>query len=81
MIYPNPATHSVSLVWHANSSGTAMLKLIDATGKIVQSMRIDKVQGRNLHRLELPARLAAGRYLLRMESESDSFTENLMIRR
>jgi len=78
---PNPATGQVTLKWQVPSSMPVAVNLYDATGRMVRSLYAADDRAR-VGKLTMDARsLAAGIYLVRLETAKGSATRKLVIDR
>jgi hypothetical protein len=79
--YPNPVTDQVTLKWQVPSSVPVSVNLYDATGRMVRNLYTANDQAR-VGTLTMDAKsLAAGIYLVRLETANGSATRKLVIDR
>jgi hypothetical protein len=80
-LYPNPVNESlyVELFTDRNIKGTA--ELFDLMGKLVWSLPLDLLAGRNAYRADLANNLASGIYLLRIKAEGNLLERKLVLSR
>jgi len=77
-VYPNPATSRLNMDLSAIESGTAVIELVDLTGKQVLSEERDLQNGRNNLTLQLPS-VAKGQYLLRIRTSKNAYHHKVVI--
>ncbi|HVU58533.1 MAG TPA: T9SS type A sorting domain-containing protein [Puia sp.] len=67
-IYPNPVTRgaSITLSLRMDQPGDYMIQLYSSAGAIVESMRIEGVDGARTELMNIPGSLAAGVYFMRV---------------
>jgi hypothetical protein len=67
-IYPNPVTRgtSVTLSLRMDMPGSCMVQLYGEGGTVIESMRIEKVDGPRTELMDIPGTLAAGIYFVRV---------------
>lgn len=80
-LYPNPVNESlyVELFTDRNIKGTA--ELFDLMGKLMWSLPLDLLAGRNAYRADLANNLASGIYLLRIKAEGNLLERKLVLSR
>ena len=62
-MYPNPASHMLSMDWHANQEGPARLEVIDLLGRTAMLQNLEVQQGAQTVRLDVSG-LEIGSYLI-----------------
>ncbi len=78
-LYPNPAKDEVNVVFDMPSKGVVELQLVDLMGKIVLSKEVGQsFGGTQLVKLSTE-NLRNGTYMLRLQSDGQSFVQKLMI--
>lgn len=78
-LYPNPAKDEVNVVFDMPSKGIVELQLVDIMGKTVLSKEVSQsFGGTQLVKLSTE-NLRNGTYMLRLQSEGQSFVQKLMI--
>lgn len=77
-VYPNPATDVLNINLSSQQSGQVELKLLDITGRTLQSTTWLMNEGEATHRLSLDG-IPAGIYLLEMRS-ANSFTAQRIVK-
>ena len=68
-LYPNPVTTELMISLNTPHSGNAIVKVMDATGKLVRSMQFPVQPGNNKAALDLQS-LSDGMYLIRVDDLS-----------
>ncbi len=68
LVFPNPNNGDASLLIEANESSNGVVKITDASGKMLSTISITMSAGENNIPLSLPANAPAGFYLVAVES-------------
>ena len=66
-VFPNPAHGQFNVSFNASSAEDFTLKVIDQTGRIMNSVVVNAVEGNNVQEINVED-LAAGLYLVVLES-------------
>jgi len=77
-IYPNPFEEQATVLW-SNAMGSALIKVMDATGRILQTQCISQEQIQNGYQLEM-AGLQAGLYFISVNTNETRRTLPLIKR-
>ncbi len=78
-MYPNPAKNEVSVVFDLKTNGTAELQLIDLMGKTVLTKVVNQTaEASQLVRFNTE-NLRNGTYILKLQSQGQSFVQKLVI--
>jgi hypothetical protein len=77
-LYPNPATNLVNLTLYKTTPHPVNIELIDISGRLLKQMRFDHEGGMLNEKLEVKG-LAAGVYVIRVQSGSEVFSKRLQI--
>ncbi len=78
IIYPNPASEFLSIQLHSRQSSRGQLRIFDMQGRILDRLSTQLTAGQNTITYA-PATLAAGVYVIQIESEHEFFTGKLVI--
>ena len=78
-VYPNPANEFITVSTGTEDLNRAELRLTDLTGRLVFTQDLGQVAANSPIRVDLPYGLAAGSYLLRIESSEGSFSKPWVI--
>ncbi len=79
--YPNPAEREISLQWQMNRPGKMNISIRDMKGNCVDGSILNQWYASGLHQIILPLpELAAGLYLLQLETEGMLLHKKLVIR-
>ncbi|MGN6645024.1 MAG: M4 family metallopeptidase [Cytophaga sp.] len=68
LVFPNPNNGDASLLIDANEASNAVVKITDASGRLLSNITITLAAGENNIPLSLPANAPAGFYLVAVES-------------
>jgi hypothetical protein len=68
-MYPNPATSVVSLQYTNDAMGSSVIKIYDASGKLIKSVPFWKSENTYKHNLEI-SRLNRGLYYIEVKTGS-----------
>ena len=71
MIYPNPASESVQVRYSLNADSEIAIKLVDLSGKALETYRMKRQRGENTEEISLSG-LPPGVYILRFTGEYQS---------
>jgi hypothetical protein len=71
MIYPNPASESVQVRYSLNADSEIAIKLVDLSGKALETYRMKRQRGENTEEISLSG-LPSGVYILRFTCEYQS---------
>ncbi|CAH0999266.1 hypothetical protein LEM8419_00563 [Neolewinella maritima] len=74
-MFPNPVTHTLSLDLSELSSGTTILEIMDASGRLLERRELGAANGR--HTFDLST-AAAGPYLLRVRNDGRMLTRRFV---
>lgn len=75
--YPNPASDQINIEFTLNQSATAEISLFDLAGKSIWN---DAVSGAGEMRVQIPvSHVSPGVYLAKIQTESDSLIEKVLI--
>jgi hypothetical protein len=77
-VYPNPASEELNIAFSSNNSSSMQVRLIDQTGRMVQSLQINSSAGLNNYRMNLRG-LAGGLYELQFVSEGQTASRKIVI--
>jgi len=77
-VFPNPAKEQVQIQLNATQTERAQLYLIDTQGRIHKNQKLALSQGFNDFRINLQA-LAAGMYVLRVQTQEHHYIQRLQI--
>jgi hypothetical protein len=78
-VYPNPASRLVNVEWKSARTGSVLIRLIDAQGRVVYQREASVVQGLNKARIEVPVGLASGSFLVQVHMGNDVNTASVLI--
>jgi hypothetical protein len=82
-VYPNPVARgaSVTLSLKQPVAGNYLVQLFSAAGTLVESMRIEGVDGPRTELLNIPGTAAAGVYFLRLQHEQTGkvYTQKMVV--
>jgi len=78
MVYPNPATDELTLLWKETTNETGNISLADITGKVVYKTTIGMKAGTGNSQLGLPS-LTDGIYIFTIKSANISYTGKIQI--
>lgn len=78
LIYPNPATEDVVLVYHCQKAVQTSIKIVDLKGQLVYSDKTESNKGNNKLALDLPT-LESGVYVVYLENEFKSMKKKLVM--
>lgn len=80
VVYPNPAIDVVNIRFKLTNNNKVDINIYDVTGKIVQNLVSSLyASGESEHSFNLNENLTAGRYFIRLTSNSGSSTKPLII--
>ncbi len=77
-IYPNPSTGIFNIQFPAIKSGTATIRVFDASGKAVYSMEVPESFNSHNHQINLGSQ-QKGNYILKMILDGKSYSEKVVI--
>lgn len=77
-LYPNPATEEVNIELRNPMANTVNLSLMDVSGRVVKSCRLDRQNEHQTFNLKLNG-ISSGLYTLRISSESNTITKKITI--
>ncbi|MFK7970965.1 MAG: carbohydrate binding domain-containing protein [Bacteroidia bacterium] len=77
---PNPVQDRVQLTWWQASDWIAQVRWLDVTGKVLAVERIPAQKGVNVQQIPVPAGLAEGMYMLRLEGPQGAVTKKVVVR-
>jgi type IX secretion system substrate protein len=77
-VYPNPANEQVTIAFSADNASIYSIRIIDMTGRIMQTEEVNSVAGDNMHTMGLNG-LAKGIYILELRTGDDFNKVKLMI--
>jgi hypothetical protein len=80
VIYPNVinASNRITLQLNGLNSGKYQIKLTDMAGRVLMAHLVEHNGNASAQTITLPATLSAGKYLLHIAGNENSFTESLM---
>ena len=80
-VAPNPAIGKSTLYINSNSAAPVMatVEMINAQGLLVYKQSLKVSGGTNTHNLAIISRLAPGRYVVRITTDNESYSEPLLI--
>lgn len=78
VIYPNPATEDVVLVYYSPKACATNLRVLDLNGRLVFSDKMESVKGMNKLELDLPV-LEPGVYVVFVETEFKTLKKRLIM--
>ncbi len=78
VIYPNPATEDIALVFFNQKALATSVRILDMKGRTVYSDRVETHKGMNKLALDLPV-LESGVYVVYLENEFKSVKQRLVI--
>ena len=78
-VYPNPASRLVNVEWKSARTGSGLIRLIDAQGRVVYQREASVVQGLNKARIEVPVGLASGSFVVQVHMGDDVNTATVLI--
>ncbi|MDD5570979.1 MAG: T9SS type A sorting domain-containing protein [Bacteroidales bacterium] len=76
-LFPNPSREFTNLTFNLAKAGTANISVLNIMGEKVAAYKVDGVSGKNNKQLNT-GNLAAGIYMVRIETEGKIFTEKLI---
>ncbi|MEQ9064545.1 MAG: S8 family serine peptidase [Vicingaceae bacterium] len=76
-LYPNPATHSVTIDFGDADANYTQVEFLDVTGKTVLSKLVERIDENNTS-IDIRA-LTPGVYMVRLIGEVDNFTQRLIV--
>ncbi len=68
-VFPNPSAGPVTLSYRSEKTEAVQVQVIDALGRLRYSTRIQAIEGLSANRLELPADLEQGIYLITVDGK------------
>ena len=77
-IYPNPANDEVSIELSGYKNQSIHIQLLDLNGKVLKTENIEHHFDTSVHLFALPE-LAAGMYIIKVQSENKVRTRTLVI--
>lgn len=77
-LYPNPTKDKIHLEFYSPIAYTAIVELLDPSGKVVRVVNPDVIKGKNLIIMEV-SREKPGMYLLRMQSNRTLLNRKIII--
>uniref|UniRef100_UPI003D6B2ADA GEVED domain-containing protein n=1 Tax=Lewinella sp. TaxID=2004506 RepID=UPI003D6B2ADA len=77
-IHPNPAMEYVQLDFNANSSGEALVELVNLTGRTVKLLHKEVLEGENILRLNL-SDLPEGTYIVQIKTGKEKFVGKIAV--
>jgi len=78
-VVPNPFTDAFQIVFYSNDTSAVDVQLVDLSGKIVyERTKISRSPGCNYINVTLTDELAKGYYMLKVASETNTFTSKIM---
>ena len=78
-VYPNPAGRLVNVEWKSARTGSGLIRLVDAQGRVVYQREASVVQGPNKARIEVPVGLASGSFVVQVHVGGDVNTASVLI--
>jgi len=78
VLYPNPATENVLLMYYSSFPKTATVRIHDIKGTLVQSSKVESDKGMNKTSLDISS-LEAGVYVVYLDDEYRSLKKRLVI--
>ncbi len=81
LITPNPASENITLHFKLEKSGNTSVEMVDYSGQLVTKLMSERPMQEGIHDalFNLPAKLAAGMYFVRIKSNSSYATQKLMV--
>ena len=76
-IFPNPASHEINIVFNESSKGIINIKVYDVYGKLCKSMELN-LSDKNQVQVAVDD-LSEGLYFINGETETNSFTQKILI--
>lgn len=76
-VYPNPTNGLMTIAFEKNISGT--YQIVDLTGRLI--VQEGKMNNQNELLIELSQKLKSGIYILKVNSDNNSFTEKIILNR
>jgi glutamine amidotransferase-like uncharacterized protein len=77
-LFPNPATEEVMLNFNAYSGGHMMMRILDASGRVVHTSNVVAVSGANTYRVNVSA-FSAGLYEIQLIQNGKSVSRRLAV--
>lgn len=74
-VYPNPAKENISIEWNSLTKASAVLKIIDITGRVLQTENTMALTGYNKRILNV-SKLPHGKYIIQISTDQDVVTAN-----
>ena len=78
-VYPNPAVRLVNVEWKSTRTGSGLIRLVDAQGRVVYQRHASVVQGLNKARIVVPVGLASGSFVVQMLMGEDVHIASVLI--
>ena len=78
-VYPNPTRGAFEIQFGALESGTAVLELTDATGRLVYRTSFEAAKGNNQYSVNVTDSVSSGLYMLRLVQGGSQHTTRLMV--
>ncbi len=72
-IYPNPAKENISIEWNSLTKAKAIVKIIDITGRVLQTENTMALAGYNKRMLNV-SKLPHGKYIIQISTDQDVVT-------
>lgn len=76
-VYPNPTKGAVSVSVLSNTSASVLVNVVDATGKMVHTSKVNVVPGKST--LPLDVQLSAGIYMVQLQTAAGMLSEKLIV--
>jgi hypothetical protein len=76
-VFPNPTSGLITIAFEKNVSGT--YQIVDMTGRLI--VQEGKINNQTELQIELSQKLKSGIYILKVNTESNSFTEKIILNR
>ncbi len=78
-VYPNPFTDAFQVVFYSSDTSAVDIRLIDLSGKVVyEKLAVKRFPGCNSIIISFTGELAKGYYMLKVISETNTFTSKIM---